>query len=205
MFFIRFISPLIDNWLLSGVNSIILAYGQTGSGKSYTMVTSKNEFGDIIPGVIQRTVEKIINSNRSNQYGFSFKMKLIEIYKNQFKDLLVADETYMRIGGNLALRNKMSMSASVEIENLDQVMATYGKAVSNLRTTGTKMNDFSSRSHLIIVIESNHPVRGTSKLFIVDLAGSERSFRVGGNSATLDEGNHINKDLTDLGIYAWQE
>ena len=169
------------------------------------MVTSKNEFGDIIPGVIQRTVEKIINSNRSNQYGFSFKMKLIEIYKNQFKDLLVADETYMRIGGNLALRNKMSMSASVEIENLDQVMATYGKAVSNLRTTGTKMNDFSSRSHLIIVIESNHPVRGTSKLLIVDLAGSERSFRVGGNSATLDEGNHINKDLTDLGIYAWQE
>ena len=82
LFFIRFVSPLIDNWLLSGVNSIIMAYGQTGSGKSYTMGTSKNEAGVVQNeyGVIQKTIEKIINSNRSNQYGFSFKIKLFEIY-----------------------------------------------------------------------------------------------------------------------------
>ena len=57
------------------------------------------------------------------------------------------------------------------------------------------------QSNYIVLLKnfSNHPVRGTSKLFIVDLAGSERSFRVGGNSATLDE--DINQDLTDLGTF----
>ena len=67
-------------------------------------------------GVIQRTIDKIINSNRSNNYGFAFKMKVFEIYMNQYKDLLAAEENFFKIIGKLQLENKIKQAASVEIK-----------------------------------------------------------------------------------------
>ena len=122
-------------------------------------------------GVIQRTIDKIINSNRSNNYGFAFKMKVFEIYMNQYKDLLAAEETFIKIIGKLQLENKIKQAASVEIENLDQIMDTYNKVVKKLQIYRTLLNKESSRSHLIVSIEFQHPVKGDTKLLIVDLAG----------------------------------
>lgn len=64
-------------------------------------------------------------------------------------------------------------------------------------TRATKMNDSSSRSHLIfaIMIESYNrqtKVRTNGKLSFVDLAGSENQKKTGTDKEGADEGRAIN-------------
>ena len=65
------------------------------------------------------------------------------------------------------------------------------------------MNDRSSRSHSILVLEYNQINRDGSKknakLNLVDLAGSERIAKTGASGKALDEAKKINLSLTVLG------
>lgn len=67
----------------------------------------------------------------------------------------------------------------------------------------TGMNDRSSRSHSILVLEYNQINRDGSKknakLNLVDLAGSERIAKTGASGKVLDEAKKINLSLTVLG------
>lgn len=84
-----------------------------------------------------------------------------------------------------------------------------------LRTTsGTKMNDMSSRSHAVFTVildQMTETDEGTmvkmSKLNLVDLAGSERTKLTGAVGKQLEESKNINKSLSCLGnvIFALTE
>jgi len=74
----------------------------------------------------------------------------------------------------------------------------------NRKTSGTAMNDSSSRSHLIvnviIEIHNRHTNQRTiGKLSLVDLAGSERVSKANSNPKQLNEARAINKSLSALG------
>jgi len=65
------------------------------------------------------------------------------------------------------------------------------------------MNERSSRSHTILVLEylqvNKDGSRKAAKLNLVDLAGSERVGKTGATGKVLEEAKNINKSLTTLG------
>lgn len=69
----------------------------------------------------------------------------------------------------------------------------------------TDMNDISSRSHSVFLMEISQKdtVKGgvkTGKLFLVDLAGSEKVSKTGADGEVLEEAKNINKSLAALGL-----
>jgi kinesin family protein C2/C3 len=71
-------------------------------------------------------------------------------------------------------------------------------------TVTTNLNEHSSRSHSILMINVTSCVQGsapvTGKLYLVDLAGSERVEKSGVTGIAMKEAQHINKSLSALGI-----
>lgn len=90
------------------------------------------------------------------------------------------------------------VSSEDEFQNLIRIGAN------NRKSDRTNMNDLSSRSHLIIIIQvkqnnTKSNVCKIGKLNLVDLAGSERVGRTGASGLTLEESKNINKSLSALG------
>ena len=74
----------------------------------------------------------------------------------------------------------------------------------NRVTCSTNMNDTSSRSHMIFLLNLNQfnssdSSSKSSKLFLVDLAGSEKISKTGAVGKILEEAKKINLSLTNLG------
>jgi kinesin family protein C1 len=72
---------------LDGHKVCIFAYGQTGSGKTHTMVGDAQR-----PGVIPRAMRQIFDSSRklteSHGWEFSMQASMLEIYNEEYRDLL---------------------------------------------------------------------------------------------------------------------
>ena len=72
-----------------------------------------------------------------------------------------------------------------------------------MQTESTGMNERSSRSHTILVLEyvqvNKDGSKKNAKLNLVDLAGSERIGKTGATGKVLEEAKKINMSLTTLG------
>ncbi|KAG2695069.1 hypothetical protein I3760_08G173200 [Carya illinoinensis] len=188
---------------VDGYNVCIFAYGQTGSGKTFTVYGSESN-----PGLTPRaTAElfKIINRD-DKKFSFSLKAYMVELYQDTLVDLLLSKNAK-----RLKLDIKKDLKGMVSVENVTVVsISTFEELKSIIRrgseqrhTSGTQMNEVSSRSHLIlsIFIESTNlqtqsVARG--KLSFVDLAGSERVKKSGSSGSQLKEAQSINKSLSAL-------
>ncbi|KAI8031386.1 Kinesin-like protein KIN-14I [Camellia lanceoleosa] len=189
---------------VDGYNVCIFAYGQTGSGKTFTIYGSENSPG--LTPLATYELFKILKRD-TNKFSFSLKVYIVELYQDTLVDLLLpknAKRTKLEI--------KKDSKGMVSIENVTVVSVTTYEELKNIilsgserrHTTGTLMNEQSSRSHLIlsIVIESTNLqtqsiARG--KLSFVDLAGSERVKKSGSSGSQLKEAQSINKSLSALG------
>ena len=154
------IQPLVDSFL-SGYNTTILAYGQTGSGKTHTMGTAASAGGmadDGAVGIIPRVIRDIFRCvhERETTHMHTVKVSFLEIYNEEIKDLLNAQQSahtpqpYIREGPN----NSILVANSIE-----EVVATAQDTLTALirgsqcRVVGsTAMNATSSRSHAIFSI-----------------------------------------------------
>ncbi|XP_044509281.1 kinesin-like protein KIN-14E isoform X1 [Mangifera indica] len=189
---------------VDGYNVCIFAYGQTGSGKTFTIYGS-----DVNPGITPRAITELfrILKRDSNKFSFSLKAYMVELYQDTLIDLLLP-----RNAKRLKLDIKKDSKGMVAVENVTVVsVSTFEEFKSIIQrgsdqrhTSGTQMNEESSRSHLIlsIVIESTNlqtqsVARG--KLSFVDLAGSERVKKSGSSGSQLKEAQSINKSLSALG------
>ncbi|TKS77359.1 Kinesin heavy chain isoform 5A [Collichthys lucidus] len=90
------------------------------------------------------------------------------------------------------------------VSSPDEVMDVIDEGKSNRHVAVTNMNEHSSRSHSIFLInikqehvETEQKLCG--KLYLVDLAGSEKVSKTGAAGAVLDEAKNINKSLSALG------
>ena len=196
--------PIIDS-VLEGFNGTIFAYGQTSSGKTYTMMgdlVNENNSG-IIPRMVRHVFHHIENS--PSEYEYIVKVSMMEIYMERIKDLIDIDRVNLNIREDKNRGNFVEDLSEHYVSSEEEIMELVQIGANNRTTKFTNMNDFSSRSHTILMLmikSTNIEDLSTKigKLFLVDLAGSEKIAKTGATGLTLEEAKNINKSLTTLGM-----
>ncbi|KAF3686381.1 Kinesin-like protein kif7 Kinesin-like protein costal2 [Channa argus] len=210
------VQPLIDAFF-QGFNATVFAYGQTGSGKTYTIGEANIcSFRDEEQGIIPRAVADVFKILDENDLtDFSLRVSYLEVYKEEFKDLLEVETASKDIHiredkGNIVLCGVKEC----EVEGLDEVLSLLESGNTARHTGATQMNPNSSRSHTIFTLymdqrRGSYRLNGTatsagpqilsSKFHFVDLAGSERILRTGNTGERLKESIQINSGLLALG------
>ncbi|CAN9507025.1 unnamed protein product [Ophioblennius macclurei] len=210
------VQPLIDAFF-QGFNATVFAYGQTGSGKTFTIGEANIcSFRDEEQGIIPRAVADVFKLLDENDLtDFSVRVSYLEVYKEEFKDLLEVETASKDIHiredkGNIVLCGVKEC----EVEGLDEVLSLLESGNTARHTGSTQMNPNSSRSHTIFTLYMDQR-RGSSRLcsggansgsqmlsskfHFVDLAGSERILRTGNTGERLKESIQINSGLLALG------
>ena len=186
----------------NGYNGTIFAYGQTGSGKTHTMMGGEGEAAGIIPRLCVDIFKRISEADIKAEVRCSY----VEIYGQSEKlaDLLLPEDSPAQ---PLAMRQKGTAEYFVQgltqyqPENATQ-MEMFIRAGSDRRAqASTDMNDTSSRSHAVFIVELTQHIGGsrrTSQLKLVDLAGSENINKSGVTGQRQVEAVSINKALSTL-------
>ena len=193
---------------VDGYNVCIFAYGQTGSGKTYTMQGVPGN-----PGVTLRSFRELfyVLGRLPDHYEWSVSCYMVELYLDTLIDLLVAESGRADVpGGSLTIKKdpkgmvEIPEATVIPVSSPEELLSRFETGESARHTGATKMNDTSSRSHLIFSIfvdvtnrETNQ--RTVGKLSLVDLAGSERVSKAESSAERLREGRAINKSLAALG------
>uniref|UniRef100_A0A2K6GEN4 Kinesin-like protein n=1 Tax=Propithecus coquereli TaxID=379532 RepID=A0A2K6GEN4_PROCO len=175
--------------VLEGYNGTIFAYGQTSSGKTHTMEGKLHD--PQLMGIIPRIAHDIFDHIYSMDENLEFHIKVIS------KTNLAVHEDKNRVPYVKGCTERFVSSPEEVMDVIDE-----GKA--NRHVAVTNMNEHSSRSHSIFLInikqenvETEKKLSG--KLYLVDLAGSEKVSKTGAEGAVLDEAKNINKSLSALG------
>uniref|UniRef100_A0A3Q3WM57 Kinesin-like protein n=1 Tax=Mola mola TaxID=94237 RepID=A0A3Q3WM57_MOLML len=184
--------------VLRGYNGTIFAYGQTSSGKTHTMEGSLHDpkgMG-IIPRISGDIFEHIFAMDENLE--FHIKVSYFEIYMDKIRDLLDAQINECTCVSFTKGCTERFVTSS------EEVMDVIDEGKANRHVAVTNMNEHSSRSHSIFLInikqehvETEQKLCG--KLYLVDLAGSEKVSKTGAEGALLDEAKNINKSLSALG------
>eukprot|EP00092_Neocalanus_flemingeri_P023296 GFUD01025260.1.p1 GENE.GFUD01025260.1~~GFUD01025260.1.p1 ORF type:complete len:971 (-),score=342.32 GFUD01025260.1:289-3201(-) len=190
--------------VLGGYNGTIFAYGQTSSGKTHTMEGVIND--STLQGIIPRIVNDIFNHIYSMEENLEFHIKVsyFEIYLDKCRDLLDPSKV------NLAVHEDKDRVVYVKgaterfVSSPEEVFEVLEEGKSNRHVAVTNMNEHSSRSHSVFLInvkqenlENQKKLSG--KLYLVDLAGSEKIGKTGVEGMGLEEAKNINKSLSALG------
>lgn len=199
------VSPLITS-VLDGFHSSILAYGQTGSGKTFTMDGS-----DDAPGVNRRALEELFAIKREREARgegeVSVTFSMVEIYNEKVRDLLSGappganPELNLRQGRDGVYIEGVTVSKATSAEEVRDAME---RGRSSRATASTNCNADSSRSHSVLIVNTESKSAGArralvGRLVLVDLAGSERVSRSGAEGSAFKEAVNINKSLSTLG------
>lgn len=193
--------------VLAGYNGTVFAYGQTGSGKTYTMMGAGNIGDQDAKGIIPRIVEQIFHSIMSSDGSVEFTVKVsyMEIYMEKIRDLLVPTNDNLPVHEDKARGVYVKGLHEFYVGSVEEVYEILERGGAARMVAATNMNQESSRSHSIFVIEvaQKNVETGSAKsgrLFLVDLAGSEKVGKTGASGQTLEEAKKINKSLTSLGM-----
>ncbi|XP_041858332.1 kinesin heavy chain-like [Melanotaenia boesemani] len=190
--------------VLGGYNGTIFAYGQTSSGKTHTM--EGNLHDPHLMGIIPRISRDIFDHIYSMDENLEFHIKVsyFEIYLDKIRDLLDVSKT------NLAVHEDKNRVPFVKgcterfVSSPEEVMDVIDEGKANRHVAVTNMNEHSSRSHSIFLINIKQEnveteMKLSGKLYLVDLAGSEKVSKTGAEGSVLDEAKNINKSLSALG------
>lgn len=208
------VSPILSE-MLEGYNCTIFAYGQTGTGKTYTMSGDMTESCGLLTdaaGIIPRVLQSLFQKLEAEETECTIKCSFIELYNEELRDLLSADESVkLKIFDD---NNKKGHSSTI-VQGMEESHITSAAAGIKLLQRGshrrqvaaTKCNDLSSRSHTVFTITTYVKKSGPSaeeyicsgKLNLVDLAGSENIQRSGAENKRAAEAGLINKSLLTLG------
>uniref|UniRef100_A0A8C4H8E9 Kinesin-like protein n=1 Tax=Dicentrarchus labrax TaxID=13489 RepID=A0A8C4H8E9_DICLA len=191
--------------VLDGYNGTIFAYGQTSSGKTHTM--EGNLHDPNMMGVIPRIVQDIFNYIYSMDQNLEFHIKVsyFEVYLDKIRDLLDVTKTNLSVHEDKNRVPYVKGCTERFVCSPDEVMDTIEQGKNNRIVAVTNMNEHSSRSHSIFLINikqenTQTEQKLTGKLYLVDLAGSEKVGKTGAEGTVLDEAKMINKSLSSLGI-----
>lgn len=203
--------PMIKE-LMDGYNCTLFTYGVTGSGKTYSMFGFDIESGETGlwkdeegMGIIPRAINDVFQyiSEIKDDVEVTIKFSFIEIYLEKVKDLLNPKKDNLKIRET---KNDIYVEDLKEeyVSSFEEILVLLRKGQKNRATASTKMNQYSSRSHSLIMLKitqhnlTKH-IKTSSKLFMIDLAGSERVSKSGAEGLTLEQVKHINTSLLELG------
>ncbi|XP_033821978.1 kinesin heavy chain isoform X2 [Periophthalmus magnuspinnatus] len=190
--------------VLGGYNGTIFAYGQTSSGKTHTMEGNLHDpqgMG-IIPRIAEDIFEHIFAMDENLE--FHIKVSYFEIYMDKIRDLLDVTKTNLSVHEDRYRVPYVKGCTERFVTSPEEVMDVIDEGKANRHVAVTNMNEHSSRSHSIFLInikqenvETEQKLSG--KLYLVDLAGSEKVSKTGAEGAVLDEAKNINRSLSALG------
>ncbi|XP_017890579.1 kinesin heavy chain isoform X1 [Ceratina calcarata] len=190
--------------VLAGYNGTIFAYGQTSSGKTHTM---EGVIGDSNKqGIIPRIVNDIFNHiyGMEENLEFHIKVSYFEIYMDKIRDLLDVSKVNLSVHEDKNRVPFVKGATERFVSSPEEVFEVIEEGKSNRHIAVTNMNEHSSRSHSVFLInvkqenlENQKKLSG--KLYLVDLAGSEKVSKTGAEGTVLDEAKNINKSLSALG------
>ncbi|KAK2167750.1 hypothetical protein NP493_1263g00005 [Ridgeia piscesae] len=156
----------------------------------------------IIPRIIGDVFSYIYQMDENLE--FHIKVSYYEIYMEKIRDLLDVTKTNLSVHED---RNRVPfVKGATErfVSSPEEVMEVIDEGKANRHVAVTNMNEHSSRSHSVFLInvkqenvETQKKLSG--KLYLVDLAGSEKVSKTGAEGAVLDEAKNINKSLSSLG------
>lgn len=190
---------LIDE-IFNGYNCTIFVYGQTSSGKTHTTMGNENDKG-IIPRIVSEIFEKAQETEDST---ITISISFIEIYLEKIRDLLTSKD-------NLRLREDVIRGFLIQdikeeyVSSYEETLKIINKGNSNRTVAETRMNNVSSRSHSVFILNLEQfslkdGTRLNSKLFITDLAGSEKVSKTNASGITLLQAQYTNKSLSALSL-----
>jgi myosin heavy subunit len=153
------------------------------------------------------------------EFVFQIQIGMLEIYNDECYDLLggtglsLAEKKAeaQKAGGKASLEIRRNKEGRIEVPNLtkekvdsiDDVIKLLKKGNTNRATAATSLNQTSSRSHMVLLVECTSGLEGQpgnkGTLYLVDLAGSERVRKSEVAGDHLKEAGHINKSLSALG------
>ena len=198
---------------VDGISGSLIVFGQTSAGKTYTMQGkgSVMEGAALKEGIIHMAIQDLFSAlaTRPNS-AFLLRVSAIEVYNEEVRDLLSPSQ-----GKKAESRydSKMGMSVDTVEEfatDFDSMIDLIDTAEKNRVVKSTKMNNKSSRSHVVFKIKlekkdiadpttdpdnnEDLDVVQISTLNLVDLAGSDtisRSEKY--HDDTQKEARNINK------------
>lgn len=195
--------PIVKD-VLSGYNGTIFAYGQTSSGKTHTMegAIGDENYEGIIPRIVNDIFQYIFTMEEKVE--FHIKVSYFEIYMDKIKDLLDISKDNLTVHEDKNRVPFVKGASERFVCNPEEVMGLIEEGKQNRHISVTNMNEHSSRSHSVFLInvkQENEETQKqlTGKLYLVDLAGSEKVSKTGAEGQTLDEAKNINKSLSALG------
>lgn len=149
----------------------------------------------IIPRAIRDLFEYINYSISSDQASFEVFMNYYEIYMESLNNLLGSSQSVsenLEIGTHGNVRNAQKITVTSPAEIFHNIKMGQKK----VQMAATGINERSSRSHTILVLEyqqmNKDGSKKSAKLNLVDLAGSERIGKTQASGIMLKEANKIN-------------
>jgi hypothetical protein len=184
--------PLVDAWINTCTNIMVLAYGQTCTGKTHTMLGPQDSLKahDFHPewGILPRVVHECFSAIDATKGSKSYLLiaSAVEFYAGMCCDLL-NHHTSIEVDGEGAA---LGVHGRV-MHSMDDFYVFLDDVKQNRVTRATKMNTESSRSHCAMCM-SLYQLDHASRMFtmtrfnLFDLAGSERADKTG-ERATPDQ------------------
>ncbi|KAL1503386.1 hypothetical protein AB1Y20_011437 [Prymnesium parvum] len=169
--------------VLEGYHGTIICYGQTGAGKSFTMIGADRSYAQ--RGLAPRCLAHLFHqaANRP-ELEYTLRLSCLEIYNETLYDLLATlpshgerpELSVSERGGQVSVKGL----SSHEVQSEEAALQLLFEAESNRAVAQHQLNQHSSRSHVLYVVEVERRSKVidsatvTARLTLVDLAGSER-------------------------------
>ena len=137
-------------------------------------------------GIIPRIVADIFNYIYSMDANVEFHIKVsyFEIYLDKIRDLLDVSKTNLSVHEDKNRVPFVKGATERFVSCPEEVMEVIDEGKSNRHIAVTNMNEHSSRSHSVFLINVKqenleNQKKLTGKLYLVDLAGSEKVSKTG--------------------------
>lgn len=181
-----------------GVNGTVMVYGQTGTGKTYTMLGSDGRENGLVHKVIGHMLEHVQQKTLDGAQC-ALTLSMVEIYNERITDMLSpsGDEEVTLISGFPRFTHKSTLCRLSDAKNIIETGLAWR------HTATTMMNERSSRSHVVFILDVEEYNAFTEQtdvahLFMVDLAGSESLKKSQASGTTAGEAGKINRSLLAL-------
>lgn len=175
------------------------------------MEGKRNEKHELVPneeGVVPRSIQLIFEYLKKAGADFTIRLSCLELYNEELQDLLANEKKTLRLFDDPNGRGTtVNGLEEVVVKNLKDLLTILDTAAKKRQVGETKLNDSSSRSHVITTITihikevtlSGEEFIKTGKLYLVDLAGSENIGKSGAIKKRAQETGMINQSLLTLG------
>jgi hypothetical protein len=193
-------APWVEKVALGG-SSCVFGYGATGAGKTHTLL---GDGCNSSLGLAHQAIRRLIEG----KHGGEVQISMVEVYCDKVRDLL-GDTSPANFPGEAAAGppilqcSRRDAQGRMVLDCVQLPASTFARAdvvlrsgYKNRATEGTRCNEQSSRSHVVLTVRTAE----LGRLVLVDLAGSENVQRSGADEGgkLLAEAKAINKSLSAL-------